>query len=406
MAQYKVPQDVEAEDKLLGPFTFRQFIYLLIAAAGIAGAWGLFQLFPLLALIPLPFVFFFGILALPIRKDQPMETYLAAVVSFYLKPNRRIWTAGQRESTIKIIAPKKVEKSRTRDISEEEASHRLSFLATIVDSEGYAIRGDSSMKDEYAAEADTVEDVLDADNPVIDRIIEQEQTARKQELVSQMRTAMHRTDALIGSTPVNPQPARPANEFPLPPQPVYQQPVFQQPAQPVQLQAPGANYNPQPVQQQPVYQQPVYQQPVYQQPAPQPTVQQLTQASLNQAAINQQMQELANNNAFSIQTIAQQANRIQQQAPQQPSQFEQDFMNQVHTDPNIHAPAINNAMVVDNEAGLHAPVFQPMSHELPHEVTPGNLYKPIEERDLRDNIDRPQNDRPDLYGPPTAIFSA
>ena len=396
MAQYKVPQDVEAEDKLLGPFTFRQFIYLLIAAAGIAGAWGLFQLFPLLALIPLPFVFFFGILALPVRKDQPMETYLAAVVSFYLKPNRRIWTAGQRESTIKIIAPKKVEKSRTRDISEEEASHRLSFLATIVDSEGYAIRGDSSMKDEYAAEADTVEDVLDADNPVIDRIIEQEQTARKQELVSQMRTAMQRTDALIGSTPVNPQPARPATEFPLPPQPVYQQPVYQQPMQPVQLQAPGANYNPQPMQ-------PVYQQPM---PAPQPTVQQLTQASLNQAAVNQQMQELANNNAFSIQTIAQQANRIQQQVPQQPSQFEQDFMNQVHTNPNIHAPATNNAMMVNNEAGLHAPVFTPMSHELPHEVTPGNLYKPIEERDLRDNIDRPQNDRPDLYGPPTAIFSA
>lgn len=396
MAQYKVPQDVEAEDKLLGPFTFRQFIYLLIAAAGIAGAWGLFQLFPLLALIPLPFVFFFGILALPIRKDQPMETYLAAVVSFYLKPNRRIWTAGQRESTIKITAPKKVEKSRTRDISEEEASHRLSFLATIVDSEGYAIRGDSSMKDEYAAEADTVEDVLDADNPVIDRIIEQEQTARKQELVSQMRTAMQRTDALIGSTPVNPQPARPANEFPLPPQPVYQQPVYQQPMQPVQLQAPGANYNPQPMQ-------PMYQQPM---PAPQPTVQQLTQASLNQAAVNQQMQELANNNAFSIQTIAQQANRIQQQVPQQPSQFEQDFMNQVHTDPNIHAPATNSAMMVDNEAGLHAPVFTPMSHELPHEVTPGNLYRPIEERDLRDNIDRPQNDRPDLYGPPTAIFSA
>lgn len=403
MAQYKVPQDVEAEDKLLGPFTFRQFIYLLIAAAGIAGAWGLFQLFPLLALIPLPFVFFFGILALPVRKDQPMETYLAAVLSFYLKPNRRIWTAGQRESTIKIIAPKKVEKSRTRDISEEEASHRLSFLATIVDSEGYAIRGDSSMKDEYAAEADTIEDVLDADNPVIDRIIEQEQTARKQELVSQMRTAMHRTDALIGSTPVNPQPAQPINQYPLPPQSVYQQPVYQQPAQPVQLQAPGANYNPQAVQQ-PVYQQPVYQQPA---PAPQPTVQQLTQASLTQAAVNQQMQELANNNTFSIQTIAQQANRIQQQAPQpMPSQFEQDFMNQVHTDPNIHAPATNNAMMTNNEAGLHAPVFEPMSRELPHEVTPGNLYKPIEEKDLRDNIDRPQNDRPDLYGPPTAIFSA
>ena len=378
MAQYKVPQDVEAEDKLLGPFTFRQFIYLLIAAAGVAGAWGLFQLFPLLALIPLPFVFFFGILALPVRKDQPMETYLAAVISFYLKPNRRVWTAGQRESTIKIIAPKKAEKSRTRNITEDEASHRLSFLASIVDTEGYAIRGDSSMKDEYAAEADTIEDVLEADNPVIDRIIEQEQTARKQELVSQMRTAMQRTDDLMSN-----------------------------PAQPRPIQAPGANYQPQPIDTMPMP-------PAYQTPQPavqpvQPTVQQLTQASLNQAAVNQQMQNLANNNTFSIQTIAQQANRIQQQAPQpivQPTQqrsdFEQEFMDKVHTDPNVHAPTANTSMVVDNEAGLTAPTFEPMSMPLPHEVSAGG-YRPVE-NDLRNNTSG--NDRPDLYGPQTAIFSS
>ena len=397
MAQYKVPQDVEAEDKLLGPFTFRQFIYLLIAAAGIAGAWGLFQVFPLLALIPLPFVFFFGILALPVKKDQPMETYLAAVVSFYLKPNRRIWTPGQRESTIKITAPKKVEKSRTRDISEEEASHRLSFLATIVDSEGYAIRGDSAMKDEYAAEADTVEDVLAADNPIIDRIIEQEQAARKQELVSQMRTAMHRTDALIGSTPVNPV-AEPA-------------------PQPVVLQTPGANYNPQPAMQpapQPVQQPNTYQLPFAPAPTPTPvttqSVQQLTQASLNQAAINQQFQNLANNNAFSIQTIAQQANRIQQSAPQpvQPAQptFEQAFMQKVQN-PYGEAPTsvepriVNNAMVVDHEAGLTAPQFTPMSNPLPHQTEPGQLYRPVQEDEENNGPSRP-----DLYGPPTAIFSS
>ena len=390
MAQYKVPQDVEAEDKLLGPFTFRQFVYLLIAAAGIAGAWGLFQIFPLLALIPLPFVFFFGILALPIRKDQPMETYLSALVSFYLKPNRRIWTAGQRESTIKITAPKKVEKSRTRNISEEEASHRLSFLATIVDSEGYAIRGDSAMKEEYAAEADTIEDVLDADNPVIDRIIEQEQTARKQELVREMRTAMNRTDALMNNQPLPQQPAPQPVAQPVQPQtfqlPVAPQPVQQPVAQPVTqpqfetrpIQAPGANYNPAPAQPvmpqpvaQPVYQQPI-EQPVMPQPAPQPTVQQLTQASLNQAAINEQMKNLANNDTFTIQTIAQQANRI-----------------------------TNNAMVQNNEAGLHAPVFTPMSHPLPHEAEPGQLYKPV-----GDDLEKPTDTRPDLYGPQTAIFSS
>ena len=97
MAQYKVPQDVEADDKLLGPFSFRQFVYLMIAGGLIALAVGLFQLFPLLAILPIPPVLFFGALALPLRKDQPMETYLAALVSFYLKPRKRIWEPGQRE---------------------------------------------------------------------------------------------------------------------------------------------------------------------------------------------------------------------------------------------------------------------------------------------------------------------
>ena len=284
MAHYKVPQDVEAEDKLLGPFTFRQFIYLLIAAAGIAGAWGLFQLFPLLALIPLPFVFFFGVLALPLKKDQPMETYLAAIISFYFKPNRRIWTAGQRESTIKIIAPKKAEKSRTRNLTEEEASHRLSFLASIIDTEGYAIRGDSSMKDEYAAEADTIEDVLDADNPVIDRIIEQEQTERKQELIAQMRTAINRTDNLIAAPSANtpiaaPSPILPAPSLPQPqatPTTINQQLQPQQTLQPQPTFQPQQTFQPQPFSQSSTPLQPSY-------PSPQP---QSAQSQSSQPAIN------------------------------------------------------------------------------------------------------------------------
>lgn len=328
MAQYKVPQDVEAEDKLLGPFTFRQFIYLLIAAAGIAGAWGLFQLFPLLALIPLPFVFFFGVLALPLKKDQPMETYLAAIISFYFKPNRRIWTAGQRESTIKIIAPKKAEKSRTRNLTEEEASHRLSFLASIIDTEGYAIRGDSSMKDEYAAEADTIEDVLDADNPVIDRIIEQEQTERKQELIAQMRTAINRTDNLIAAPSANTPIAAPSPILPAPSLP---------------------------------------------QPQATPTT------------INQQLQNLATNNSFSIQTIAQQANRIQQTLQPQPTlQPQQTLQPQ--------------------------PTFQPQQTFQPQPFSQSSTplqpsYPSPQPQSAQSQSSQPAINPPDLYGPPPAIFS-
>ena len=105
MAEYKVAQDVEAEDKLIGPFSFRQFIYLIVVAICIAMAWGLSQIFIALALIPLPFILLFGALALPLRKDQPMEIYLAAIVSYMLKPRKRVWEPDGVDSLIQITTP-------------------------------------------------------------------------------------------------------------------------------------------------------------------------------------------------------------------------------------------------------------------------------------------------------------
>ena len=163
MAQYKVPQDVEADDKLIGPFSFRQFVYLLIAGGLVALAVGLFQIFPLLAAIPLPFVLLLVALALPLKKDQPMETYLAALVSYVLKPRTRVWTPGQKNSIIAVTAPKKVEEARTRDLTSEEATHRLSFLAGIVDTKGYAIKGLNTgpLNDELVAEAKATSDMFE-----------------------------------------------------------------------------------------------------------------------------------------------------------------------------------------------------------------------------------------------------
>lgn len=198
MATYKVPQDVEADDKLLGPFTFRQFIYLMIVFGSGMLAVALFQIFPLLAVIPLPFMIFFGLLALPLKKDQPMETYLAALLSFYTKPNKRYWLPGQSESTILITAPKQVEASRARDLSSEEASHRLSFLAEIVDSEGHAIKNaNTTMKDEFYAEAYNTTDMFDAnrnDNYNLNNIMIQQQQERREAVVNQMRNAIETSE--------------------------------------------------------------------------------------------------------------------------------------------------------------------------------------------------------------------
>ena len=202
MAQYKVPQDVEADDKLLGPFSFRQFVYLMIAGGLIALAVGLFQLFPLLALLPLPPVLLFGALALPLKKDQPMETYLAAVASFYLKSHNRVWMPGQREATITITAPKIADDGRTRNITGEEATHRLSFLADIVDTEGYAIKGAVAdhVNAELVAEATQAHDMFETNNfGNLQSAIARDENERHAEVIREMKEEIARNENLATS---------------------------------------------------------------------------------------------------------------------------------------------------------------------------------------------------------------
>lgn len=168
MAVYKVPQDVEADDKLIGPFSFRQFIYLIIVAMASALAWGLGQLFIPLAIIPLPLILFFGAIALPLRKDQPMEIYMAAMWSFLLKPHMRKWDPDGIESLIEITTPKSLDIQFTKDISQDEAQRRLGYLASLVDSRGWAIRGpqaqiattNSPMISDVYLDAQNTEDIL------------------------------------------------------------------------------------------------------------------------------------------------------------------------------------------------------------------------------------------------------
>lgn len=201
MAQYKVPQDVEADDKLIGPFSFRQFVYLLIAGGLIALAVALCQLTPLLILVPAPFIILFLILALPLKKDQPMETYLAAIISYYLKPHTRKWTPGQRETTILITAPKVVDEVRTREITEEEATHRLSFLANLVDSEGYAIKGNTSMREDLLAEANATADMYENYRAQsLNMAIDRDKQERHDEAIQEMRDAINRRSEIDTST--------------------------------------------------------------------------------------------------------------------------------------------------------------------------------------------------------------
>jgi hypothetical protein len=199
MAVYKVAQDVEADDKLIGPFGFRQFIYLIVVAMAGAMAWGLSQIFIPLFIIPVPIMLFFGALALPLRKDQPMETYLAAIVSYYIKPKRRLWKPDGVHSLVEITALKNGDGRGLRTLSERETEKRLSYLADIADTRGWAVRNTaapapagSSMQSDVYNEAQATRDLLDDNERVaqsFDSMIDRAQAQRRQEAVDRIKQA-------------------------------------------------------------------------------------------------------------------------------------------------------------------------------------------------------------------------
>ena len=293
MAQYKVPQDVEADDKLLGPFSFRQFVYLLIAGVLIAIAVALWSLFPLLVLIPVLPAMFLIVLALPLKKDQPMETYLAAVVSYYLKPHNRVWTPGQRESTITITAPKVVDDSRTRDITSEEATHRLSFLANIVDTEGQAIKnvaGNGQVSDEIIKEAEMTNDMFETTHfNDLEDTIARDENQRHEEVMKEMRAMIEQSEDITGTikkrSDSDEVPKAPA-VLATPPMP-ENKPDFNSSV----VVTPGA-----PIQAEPVEKS--------------NRVKQETTEKVEKTPPKPSIIELANNTDFSIATIAKEANRI------------------------------------------------------------------------------------------------
>lgn len=140
MATYKVIQDIEAEDKLLGPFGLRQFVYLIIIAVTLFIGFKLFTVAWYLVLPLLPHTIFFAMLALPFGGEQPTETWLLAKIRFAMKPRIRIWDQSGIKELVTITAPKKIEKQLTKNMSEGEVRSRLEALANTIDSRGWAIK--------------------------------------------------------------------------------------------------------------------------------------------------------------------------------------------------------------------------------------------------------------------------
>lgn len=175
--QEKIPQEVNVEDKIVGPFTLKQFGFVF-TGTGIAVT--VMAIFMKLGLDTVPSIIiggFFGSFALVLGffpfNGRPLYVYTMPLISFLTKPRQRIWkktTEGApakeraEEATSQIAAmsdmPSAPQKKDLKSIERE-----IEDLSLTVDTKGlYGIsRGKT---------ADSPDTVFDRGIPAVDEALE------------------------------------------------------------------------------------------------------------------------------------------------------------------------------------------------------------------------------------------
>ncbi len=173
MATYKVIQDIEAEDHILGPLTLRQFIYGLVTVLfGYLNFISVIKNVDFLLVIFLPPMLLAGFFAFPFKSDQPTEVWALARIRFMLKPRKRLWSQSGIKELVTITVPKKKVQQLTNGLSRSEVNDRLRSLAVVIDSRGWATKNATPFITEQlrstAQQSDRLIDMSSIPSPVPD----------------------------------------------------------------------------------------------------------------------------------------------------------------------------------------------------------------------------------------------
>lgn len=95
--QFQVPQFIDIEDKIFGPFTFKQFIYL---AGGAGIAFVIYKILPLFLaiLIDIPIIAFSLALAFYRINNKPFIFTVEAYINYFFQTKLYIWKKEKPQS--------------------------------------------------------------------------------------------------------------------------------------------------------------------------------------------------------------------------------------------------------------------------------------------------------------------
>ncbi len=120
--RYKVPQNIDMQDRILGPLTMVQFIYAVVGG-GLCYAIYMAVSAPFSYLLVAPIVLF--VLALDFLKinERPFLDFVISVIEFAAVPRQRIWHhSNLPDLTVEIYEAKKTggQVIQSKNISREQ----------------------------------------------------------------------------------------------------------------------------------------------------------------------------------------------------------------------------------------------------------------------------------------------
>ena len=137
--QYKIPQDVQREDKIIWGLTLRQFLYLL------SGAMVGYLVFSIISkithsfsagfLFGIIFFAFIGAFAVIEIKGKSLPDFVVAFILFSLRSRKRVWQKDIFIPDIAYIPTKKKEEAPPKDPSQIKSE--LEKLAHVLDTRGW-----------------------------------------------------------------------------------------------------------------------------------------------------------------------------------------------------------------------------------------------------------------------------
>ncbi len=123
--QYGVPQFIDVEDKIVGPLTGKQALYLLVGGGALLVIFSFFEF---------PFFVFSSLIIVPITlafafwkpKGFTVARWIMNIVNFYTSPHLYVWRrepdvrrfkVAQKKKSAKDIPVKNVSRNRIRELA-------------------------------------------------------------------------------------------------------------------------------------------------------------------------------------------------------------------------------------------------------------------------------------------------